>query len=171
MVLLTMRRTGGSLSAALLAALFAVPVWVAPAHAAPASGPSRVLTGADLFNLEVASDPQISPDGRTIVYVRRANDIMTDRTRASIWSIDVASGEQTPLIDGPGSHSAHEAKLDELPRKQCPFMIGEDDSHIPGPGRGAQPHVEQIQLPLMGISCAIHNSKKWRFGYVGVTTV
>ena len=83
----------------LLTALLAVPVM-----AAPATGPSRVLTGADLFNLEVASDPQISPDGRTIVYVRRANDIMTDRTRASIWSIDVASGEQTPLVGGPGSH-------------------------------------------------------------------
>ncbi len=90
--------------ALLLAALLAAPVLVAPATAAPATGPSRVLIGADLFNLEVASDPQISPDGRTIVYVRRANDIMTDRTRASIWSIDVATGEQTPLVDGPGNH-------------------------------------------------------------------
>ena len=84
----------------LLAAFLAVP-----AFAAPASGPSRVLTGADLFNLEVASDPQIAPDGKTIVYVRRANDIMTDRTHASIWSIDVSSGRQTPLMTDPGSHS------------------------------------------------------------------
>jgi dipeptidyl aminopeptidase/acylaminoacyl peptidase len=90
--------------ALLLAALLAVPSMLAPVMAAPATGPSRVLTGADLFNLEVATDPQIAPDGKTIVYVRRANDIMTDRTRASIWSIDVASGEQMPLIDGPGSH-------------------------------------------------------------------
>ena len=79
-----------------LAALPAAAVF-----AAPASGPSRVLTGADLFGLEVASDPQIAPDGRTIVYVRRANDIMTDRTRSSIWSIDVASGRQAPLVTGP----------------------------------------------------------------------
>jgi dipeptidyl aminopeptidase/acylaminoacyl peptidase len=76
----------------------------APALAAPTTGPSRVLTGADLFNLEIASDPQIAPDGRTIVYARRANDIMTDRTHSSIWSIDVASGTQTPLVTGPGSH-------------------------------------------------------------------
>jgi dipeptidyl aminopeptidase/acylaminoacyl peptidase len=84
----------------LLAAFLAVP-----ALAAPASGPSRVLTGADLFNLEVASDPQIAPDSKTIVYVRRANDIMTDRTHSSIWSIDIGSGKQTPLITDPGSHS------------------------------------------------------------------
>lgn len=85
--------------ACLLAACLTVP-----ALAAPANGPSRVLTGADLFKLEAAADPQISPDGKTIVYVRRSNDIMSDRTRASIWSIDVASGTQTPLISGPGSH-------------------------------------------------------------------
>ena len=98
-------RPSAMLLAALLAApMMIAPVMVAPARAAPATGPSRVLTGADLFNLEVASDPQIAPDGRTIVYVRRANDIMVDRTRASIWSIDVASGEQTPLIAGAGSH-------------------------------------------------------------------
>ncbi|MEO6296916.1 MAG: S9 family peptidase [Dokdonella sp.] len=83
-----------------LATLLAVP-----AFAAPASGPSRILTGADLFNLEIASDPQIAPDGNTVVYARRANDIMTDRTHSSIWSIDVASGKQAPLVTGPGSHS------------------------------------------------------------------
>ena len=75
------------------------------ALAAPAAGPSRLLTGADLFNLEVASDPQISPDGKTVLYARRANDIMTDRGQSSIWSIDVASGTQAPLVTGPGSHS------------------------------------------------------------------
>jgi hypothetical protein len=37
-----------------------------PVIAKPATGPDRYLTGGDLFNLEVATDPQISPDGRTI---------------------------------------------------------------------------------------------------------
>ena len=74
----------------------------APILAAPADGPTRLFTGADLFNLEAAADPQISPDGRTVVYVRRANDIMSDRTRSTIWAIDVASGTQTPLVTGPG---------------------------------------------------------------------
>lgn len=88
------------ISVLLLAAFMALPTF-----AAPASGPARVLTGADLFNLEVASDPQIAPDGKSIAYVRGANDIMTDRTHASIWLIDVASGEQTPLVTGLGNHS------------------------------------------------------------------
>lgn len=89
----------------LLAAFVALPaVAAAPTDPAPA-GPSRVLTGADLFNLEAAADPQIAPDGKTIVYVRRANDIMTDRIRSSLWSIDLASGVQTPLVTGAGSYT------------------------------------------------------------------
>ncbi|ALH78994.1 alpha/beta hydrolase family protein [Sphingopyxis macrogoltabida] len=61
------------------------------------TAPERRLTGADLFDLAIASDPQISPDGQHIAYVRRQNDIMTDRAVSSIWLIDTATGEQTPL--------------------------------------------------------------------------
>jgi dipeptidyl aminopeptidase/acylaminoacyl peptidase len=75
----------------------------APAPSAPA-GPSRHFTGADLFNLEVATDPEISPDGRTIAYVRASNDIMTDKARPAIWLVDVATGEQRPLLSGSGSY-------------------------------------------------------------------
>ena len=75
-----------------------------PAAAKPAAGPSRYFTGNDLFGLEVATDPQISPDGRTIAYVRKSNDIMTDKARSTIWLIDVASGQQRPLLAGSGSY-------------------------------------------------------------------
>ena len=77
-----------------------------PAIAAPAAGPTRTFTGADLFNLEVASDPQISPDGRTIAYVRRSADVMTDRTRSTIWLVDADSGQQRPLLAASGSYSS-----------------------------------------------------------------
>ncbi len=66
-------------------------------NAAPADAPNRRFTGEDLFGLSIAADPQISPDGRTIVYVRRSADIMTDRMQSSLWLIDVASGRQSPF--------------------------------------------------------------------------
>ena len=72
--------------------------------AAPAEGPNPTFTGRDLFDLSAATDPQISPDGRTIAYVRRSADIMTDKARSSIWLIDVATGEQRPLAAGTGDH-------------------------------------------------------------------
>ena len=89
-----------------LAALLAATNLSLPAHAVPATGPSRYFTGSDLFDLEVATDPQISPDGRTIAYVRKSNDIMTDKARPTIWLVDVASGQQRPLESGSGSYSS-----------------------------------------------------------------
>ena len=68
-------------------------------------GPERLFTGRDLFDLEVAADPQISPDGRWVAYVRRSGDIMTDRFRPTIWLIDTRTGTQMPLVAGTGSHS------------------------------------------------------------------
>ena len=74
----------------------------AAALAAPAEAPNPAFTGSDLFGLTAASDPQISPDGRKIAYVRKTNDIMTDKARSSIWLIDVATGEQRPVAAGTG---------------------------------------------------------------------
>ena len=81
---------------ALLLAGAALPVLAQDAPT-KADAPSRVFTGSDLFNLEQASDPQISPDGRRIAYVRRTGDIMADRMASAIWLIDTATGQQTPL--------------------------------------------------------------------------
>jgi dipeptidyl aminopeptidase/acylaminoacyl peptidase len=89
-----------------LALLCAATALSAPALAKPATGPNSMFTGNDLFNLEVATDPQISPDGRTIAYVRRSNDIMTDKARPTIWLVDVATGQQRPLLAGAGSYSS-----------------------------------------------------------------
>jgi dipeptidyl aminopeptidase/acylaminoacyl peptidase len=93
-------------SIAPMAALVAATALIPPALAKPAAGPSRYFTGADLFNLEVATDPQISPDGRTVAYVRKSNDIMTDKARSTIWLVDVASGQQRPLLAGAGSYTS-----------------------------------------------------------------
>lgn len=60
-------------------------------------GPDHRFSGADLFDLSVAADPQISPDGRYIAYVRRSNDIMSDRAVSSIWLIDSQTGEEVPI--------------------------------------------------------------------------
>ena len=95
-----------STSLAPLALLLSATGLAAPAGAAPATAPSRYLTGSDLFNIEVATDPEISPDGKTIAYVRSSADIMTDKARQTIWLIDVASGQQRPLLAGSGSYSS-----------------------------------------------------------------
>ncbi len=42
----------------------------------------------DVFGLEWASDPQISPDGSQIVYKRNGFDIMKDNSRGNLWIIN-----------------------------------------------------------------------------------
>ena len=61
--------------------------------------PNR-FRAADVFQLEWASDPQISPDGSQIVYVRNFNDIMTDRARSNLWIIDFDGSSHRPLTSG-----------------------------------------------------------------------
>ena len=85
------------------AGLLAIAAFSAAPAAAP-SGPSRIFEARDLFGLEAASDPQISPDGSRIAYVRRSGDIMTDRMRPAIWLVDTRTGEQAPLVAGTGAH-------------------------------------------------------------------
>ena len=91
-------------AALLLATPFASPLLAE--HHGEGRAQAREFTGIDLFGLTVASDPQISPDGSRIAYVRRTNDIMTDAAVSSIWMIDVASGAETPLVSGEGSHGS-----------------------------------------------------------------
>lgn len=71
----------------------------AAAHAErPAFGP------ADLFHLQWASDPNISPDGARIVYVRNHADVMGDRFRQNLWVIDTSGENHQPLTDGSENH-------------------------------------------------------------------
>ena len=75
-------------------------------QAAPAEAPSKFFEGRDLFALQVATDPQIHPDGKVVAYTRVSYDVMKDKGRSSIWIVDTQSGVQTPLVSGAGDHSS-----------------------------------------------------------------
>lgn len=67
---------------------------------------NNVFLNTDIFELEVATDPQISPDGSQIAYVRRSMDIMTDKPRSNIWVIDSSGQEHRPLKSGADSYTS-----------------------------------------------------------------
>ncbi len=64
------------------------------------------FTSRDVFELEYATDPQIAPDGEVIAYVRRSNDIMTDRTRSNIWIVNADGTDHRPLLSGTANYSS-----------------------------------------------------------------
>jgi acylaminoacyl-peptidase len=81
----------------------------APALAHPAAEADDTLrrfTAERVFDIEYATAPAISPDGSKIVYVRHSMDRLKDRDRGDLWIIDVASGEQRPLVTGGGAASS-----------------------------------------------------------------
>ena len=80
-------------SAVLGAALLTL---VAASGVTAADGVKR-LQSIDVFQLEYADDVQISPDGSRIVYVRVSHDIMTDRARRNLWTINVDGTNHRPL--------------------------------------------------------------------------
>jgi Tol biopolymer transport system component len=68
-----------------------------------AQDPSKYLTARDYYDLEFVSDPQISPDGNKIVYVRHFSDIMTDKRHSNLWIINFDGSGHRPLTSGNSS--------------------------------------------------------------------
>ncbi|HUD95942.1 MAG TPA: S9 family peptidase [Woeseiaceae bacterium] len=75
------------------------------AAAAPAMADGR-FKATDVFELEHAADPRISPDGRQVVYVRRSNDIMTDSSRSNLWIVSSDGSDHRPLLSGRDDYSS-----------------------------------------------------------------
>ena len=69
--------------------------WSAPVHAAPSQRP--VFSAMDVFALEWASDPEISPDGSQVAYLRRSFDIRSDNPRGAIWIVGKDGSNHRPL--------------------------------------------------------------------------
>ena len=90
-------------SVALLAVMAALPVSAqdAAADAKPAvAAASKKFEALDVFELEYAASPTVSPDGKWVVYVRRSNDIMTDSTRSNLWIVSADGEDHRPLLSG-----------------------------------------------------------------------
>jgi len=83
----------------LAASLFVSPLLFAqslPTHLEP----------LDVFRVQVAADPQISPDGSRIVYVRNSADISSDRRVSNLWIINSAGTGHRALTTGTYSDSS-----------------------------------------------------------------
>src|SRR5271170_7849908 len=84
----------------IVALLLTATAVCAPA-AAPVTKPD--FKPIDVFDLQWAADPQISPDGRSIAYVRMSYNIKTDKPRGSIWVVGTDGRNERPLTSAPSS--------------------------------------------------------------------
>jgi len=81
-------------------------VLIATSAVAENAEQSARLQAEDLFELQYATDPQVSPDGSRVVYVRAINDVMIDDTRANIWLATTDGTGHRPLLSGKSSYTS-----------------------------------------------------------------
>ena len=84
---------------------FALASLLALAAAAPAA--ARPFTAVDLVGLDRASDPHVSPDGRTVAFVLRRTDGEKNRGVTSLMLMDLVGPEHAVMhIGGPEDDGA-----------------------------------------------------------------
>ncbi len=86
------------------AALVLASFLLLPAVAGSADRPA--FSPMDVFALEWIGDPQISPDGEQVAYVRQSFDVKTDTRRRAIWLIGSDGSGHRPLAGGSASQSS-----------------------------------------------------------------
>jgi dipeptidyl aminopeptidase/acylaminoacyl peptidase len=68
---------------------------------APALAQKRNITEKDLFNFVWIGDPQVSPDGARVAFVRTTVNDKKDGYNTAIWTVITATGETRQLTNGP----------------------------------------------------------------------
>ena len=89
-----------NISLTVIVSSFALQVQISQAASLP------VFVAEDVFEMEYANDPQVSPDGARVAYVRTSMDIMTDQARRTIWVVDSNGDNHRPLVSGSGNFSS-----------------------------------------------------------------
>src|ERR1700730_10647283 len=87
----------------LLLALMLLAAYTTPAFAA-----GRAMTIDDLLAVKAVSDPQVSPDGKHVVYVMSEIDRSTEKSNPDLYLIPIGGGEPKRLTTSSGA--------DNLPR-------------------------------------------------------
>ena len=80
----------------------------------------------DVFELQYARDPQISPDGNYILYVRTQMDIMKDGRSSSIWILNADGSNHQKLTSSTRNESNPRWSPDS---KKISFISSSDDDN------------------------------------------
>lgn len=106
----------------------------------------------DLLGMDRISGHQVSPDGKTIVFVRRVTDLKHDKGRTDLWSVPTAGGEPKRLTEHPDADGSPQWSPDG---KTIYFVSTRSDSpqvwSIPAEGGEATP-LTDLPLPVGNLS-------------------
>jgi dipeptidyl aminopeptidase/acylaminoacyl peptidase len=83
----------------------ALVVLVAAPAAALAQGAKRAITFADFAAVKAVSDPQLSPDGRHVLYAVRTTDVEGNRRTTTTYLAETAGDQPASIHDGAASEA------------------------------------------------------------------
>jgi dipeptidyl aminopeptidase/acylaminoacyl peptidase len=133
---------------AAIAGIFSAPQVQARPTQTQAQAQKRSITEKDIFQFNWIGDPQISPDGLRVAFVKVTVNEKKDGYDTSIWSVDTRGNEQPRrMTDG---------KHDSSPRWSpdgtwLVFVRAPESSAAPaGPGAGRGPAPQLYLLPVSG---------------------
>ena len=129
--------------------------------------PLQGLQPRDVFALEAAADPQISPDGQRIAYVRRSNDIATDQSISAIWLIDSDGTNHRDIHAAPRSSHTPRWSPDSL---RLAYLQPDTDHvslRILTPASGEDREVARIRGGASGLSWSPDGHQLAYAGFVG----
>jgi dipeptidyl aminopeptidase/acylaminoacyl peptidase len=110
------------------------------------------LDPMDFFRVQVASDPQISPDGKRIVYVRNSADISTDRRVSNLWIINFDGSDHRPLTTGTYSDSSPRWSPDGTRIAFISDRDGKSQLYVRWMDSGQTAKLTDLENPPSGIS-------------------
>src|SRR5882672_944405 len=90
--------------------VFALACAVVLAAALPGAQGKRFITEKDLFKFTWIADPQISPDGKTIAFVRVTVNEKDNRYETSLFAVPAAGGAEPRPSTGSGWPEALEGR-------------------------------------------------------------
>ncbi len=131
---------------------------------------------ADVFQIEFAADPQISPDGKSIAYLRKSVDIMTDKVRSQLWLVSADGADHRPLTDWKvdassprwsfdGKRLAYAAKGDKVTQVFVHWIEGGQTARLTNLTEGPGELVWSPDGKQLAFSMLVHEKRK---PYVGM---
>jgi acylaminoacyl-peptidase len=113
--------------------------------------PSNRLRPIEMFDLETATEPQISPDGSKVVFVRNFSDIMKDKKRSNLWIVNFDGSDLRPLTAGNGNDNSPRWSPDGRRLLYVSNLDGAEQIHIRWMDTGQSGEVTHCPKPPGGM--------------------
>ena len=114
------------------------------------------LTPASYLDWEEVINPQISPDGQRIVYVRRSVDKVNDVWRSSLWLVNADGTRHRFFVDGGGAAWSQDgARIAYVARGEpsgAQIFVRWMDAAGAGAGAGATTQITHVENSPGGLS-------------------